>query len=387
MNLIKEKKIQELAKILMAEKNNKLGLMLGEAGVVLSLYYYLETYASYDLDIQLNNRLDKLLESVKNAELNHSYSNGITGIGWVISHLSNNKFIDINQDEALNELDLYLLLLLDKAHNDNHDFLHGYLGIGYYFLERRKLKGIEKAIDKITLVAKNQENGMFWTSKSPYTGEKIINLGLAHGVSSIISFLSKVSFSGYLNHKTNPLISASVNYILSTSFDKKRYHSFFPSTIHFNPNHEIKNSRLAWCYGDLGIAISLFNANLVLKNSSLEKTIKDIITSSLNRKNYESTAVIDSSFCHGSAGVSYIYKFFYKYFEEKNSSFKDAADFWLNVTLSNANKKNAYAGYMSFYGATGWKKELGILEGIAGIMLVLLSDVNKNNNWQSVFLI
>ena len=68
---------------------------------------------------------------------------------------------------------------------------------------------------------------------------------------------------------------------------------------------------MAWCYGDLGIAIALYHANQILNNEEVEREYIELLHKSLKRKDKSISMVEDISVCHGSFGLALIFKKFY----------------------------------------------------------------------------
>ena len=145
-------------------------------------------------------------------------ASGLAGIGWVLDHLNNEGFIELDNDELLSQLDNYLLQVMKADINKNYnDFLHGAVGYGLYFLQRHQstklihlkqfyIKALESLLDHLKTSAVKHEEGSKWMTsmhmKKENCDKKVCNLSLSHGMSSIISFLSELStipdFQNYL---------------------------------------------------------------------------------------------------------------------------------------------------------------------------------------------
>ena len=103
----------------------------------------------------------------------------------------------IEKDEdIINEFDEHLketgLLYLNEG---NYDFLHGGLGIGLYWLDKKNgVEIISKFIDILYETRINCPLGIYWINtrvKSEKDVVKEINFSLSHGMSSILVFLAK----------------------------------------------------------------------------------------------------------------------------------------------------------------------------------------------------
>ena len=70
---------------------------------------------------------------------------------------------------------------------------------------------------------------------------------------------------------------------------------------------------------------------------------------------------------------------------------RKSAIIWFDVTLNMGSRKEGLAGYSAWGGnEKGWVKEYDLLEGIAGIGLLLLSlyiPAPQNTKWMNFFLL
>ena len=103
----------------------------------------------------------------------------------------------------------------------------------------------------------------------------VYNLSLSHGMASIVAILSKILARGINKEKTEKLLRGVINYILSNQFDIKNSLSYFPNSISLEGDKG-PQSRLAWCYGDLGVSLALWNASKVLADNQLEQKVIEI---------------------------------------------------------------------------------------------------------------
>ena len=105
--------------------------------------------------------------------------------------------------------------------------------------------------------------------------EKVINLSLSHGMAAIIHYLTRCLTIPEI--KSNEIAIALKQIIKFYELHQNPIeysNSYFPSWVALQ-NHQPSNSRMAWCYGDLGVGLTLYNAGEVLNDSNL----KDLIVS------------------------------------------------------------------------------------------------------------
>ena len=377
-------KIKEIVDVLCFAEDKEIGLLRGEAGNILSLLYYSFLYEDNKISLICYDRIERLLNKLNNSSISYTYSRGLAGIGCFFCHIKEKHLIPIEDHGFFEETDTILYKYLEcNIRFDNYDFLHGYLGIAQYFLMRRKVKPIKLILKLLGESAIFEEDkSVKWKSNS--TGNLGYNLGLSHGMASIIVILSKVVAQNIDIHIANPLLKGSIKFLLNNKFSSQKKISIFPNVC-FDDDRETKNSRLAWCYGDLGIARALWISGKVLLSSELQSEAIQLFEKNMQRKEYDMTSIIDAGLCHGSAGVAHLYN--RMYLETGINDFNISAKYWMDDLINKANFTDGLAGYKSFYGKYGWKRELGFLEGISGILLTLMSYHKHSLDWDELLLI
>lgn len=334
--------------------------------------------------------MNEIFDSLNEEYHFHTFSKGITGCFWVLNHAKKNNLISMN----LKSLDFYNKFLknsmITEIKNDNYDFLHGAIGIGLYLLEKSKNKSIYnyigKLIDCLYEIKETENTGFKWYSLINSETELYgYNLSLSHGSSSIICFLSKVHSKGFFQEKTKILLDGAIEYILKNG-TKNKEDFLYPSWV--PKDNSYSTSRLAWCYGDLGIAIALYYAGVSTNNNDLINKSIENLTHTSNRRDLIKENVLDACLCHGTAGIAHIYKRMYR--NTGIEKFKETHDFWINETLKMAKFKDGLAGYKKYQGLDSgeWRTEYGFLDGIAGIGLTLLSSISDEDpSWDECLLL
>jgi glycosyltransferase involved in cell wall biosynthesis len=105
------------------------GILYGKMGILIFLFYYAE-YSNNTIFWELSEELlDKFCTSL-NIYQSYCFNTGLTGIGWGISYLYQNKFIDGNINEILEEIDKKVM----EANPIKIDDLSIETGIGGIFL-------------------------------------------------------------------------------------------------------------------------------------------------------------------------------------------------------------------------------------------------------------
>lgn len=373
-----KQKIEDIYRVIIQNhaKDNKIGLLTGKGSLVLFLFYYHRlTLApkAFDLAFLL---LEEIMALINQGEADPGFCNGIAGVGWLVEHLENNEFIECDTNSLLNDMDNYIY---ESAINDlkgkEYDFLHAALGKALYLVTRKKINQSyleEIAKQMLRLSESPVENQLRWKSpyKSPLQPE--YNLSLSHGITSIINFFSRLYKLNIAKTESHEIISKSINFLLS--FQSVDQLSIFPNKHILNkPKNSI--SRLAWCYGDLGIGITLWQAAKIIDDKELENKSIEILLHSSKRRDLKENLVIDAGLCHGTAGIAHIFN--RMHLNTRKEEFKYAADYWFNETVKMAKFKDGVAGYKSWQNRhSEWQNDISFLEGIAGIGLALISAVS-----------
>jgi len=374
-------KINDIARCLKRNDKHEISLFGGKIGISLFFMYYakyVDNQEPYDYAMEL---LLSVFDDINHNGYNfHTHASGLAGIGTIVEILAQEDFINANTEDLLGSLDEYLYqLMIAELKKENYDFLHGATGLALYFYKRESCKNRTKYLlnfgDELEKISYKDENGIRWQSVlSKEENTKGYNLSLSHGLASIIAFLRKLYKAGIAKNKVSDLLNGSVKYLLSQQQDALRRKSNFPNWVS-NQEPSVA-SRLAWCYGDLGIGIALWLTGKNANNSKWQNKALEILLHTTQRKDLQENFVLDAGLCHGTAGIAHIYNRMYNY--TQRDEFKQAALYWFDQTLKMAKFEDGLAGYKTWrsieYG--GWQNDYGLLTGIAGIGLALISAVS-----------
>lgn len=392
-NAIKQK-IDEIAECIRSkvirEGVNSFGLYNGDSGVLLFMFYY-SIFSKRKKYLLLSEKMaENILEMIVTREEQYSFCSGLAGELYLFDFLREARIVDIDISIFQSKLEEYLLLRMrQNTQLNKYDFMHGALGIGLYFLKHKTNNTeILELVNYLYNTAEidNNSNTFKWNSIIDYEKNNLgYNLSMSHGISSIIIFLLRTLNSGIFDVKINRMLTGAVNYIFSQQKDLSQFGSFFPNYIPLDQQELTTKSRLAWCYGDLGIGVALWQAGKILEDINLKNKGLDILLQSTNRKKIKENFIIDPGICHGTIGVAMIYR--RMFIDTRLKEFEMANLYWLNQTLKMANFKDGLAGFKSLI-HNEWKCDYSLLTGISGIGLVLISYMDNNTqNWDELFLL
>ncbi|NER12568.1 hypothetical protein GWK08_03880 [Leptobacterium flavescens] len=395
-----EEKLNEISGILQKEfKTEKdVGVLAGISGIALFHFYY-SKYLDIDTQADIGiNILEEIIERINNGYQFPTFCSGIAGAGWVFEHLLEEDFMDSENDELLADLDEYLLSVMSyDMQRGQYDFLHAGVGYAFYFLKRyrntrsdelkqRYREYLNKMVADLEATSQKDENGLKWEAVLDRdTGQRGFNLSLSHGMSSIIIFLSKLYEFDEFKSSTEPLLKGAIQYIRSKELKGNDLYSLYPSWVTEENND--RRSRLAWCYGDLGIGLAFWRASAVLKDEELRGKALNILRHGANRRKNEETGIRDAGICHGSYGNAQIFNRIYK--ETGEETFREATYYWIDHGLKMAIYEDGNAGYKQWNGMDeDWVNRLSLLEGVAGIGLTIIDYLaDFESHWDECLMI
>jgi lantibiotic modifying enzyme len=322
-----------------------------------------------------------------------NFGTGILGNIWGIGHLIEIGILDstiaeIVDDDLLNEMLLHSKKQVDAG---NYDYLLGGLGIVLLIqqvgVEKHSLylKELIGALESISSWDQSRETCFWYQSSSisnPGNRLEIINMGIAHGLPSIILILNQLYLKGIEKNRIKRLIESCASWMLSKKSNIKVKESFYPYS--FDSSGEFHPSGLRWCYGDLGIATSFYLTGISLQNEQLINFGLEIAEHCAKRSFHEK--IKESHLCHGTAGVAHLFNRFYNY--TNNQTFRIAAIHWFDQTIENFDPK-LNTGFLGWKGTdNGWVEFDGLLEGSAGVGLALISAIsNIEPKWDRCLLL
>ncbi|MBB6503025.1 lanthionine synthetase LanC family protein [Pedobacter cryoconitis] len=385
MNKI-EAKINEIYDSLILDNNESLSILIGSCGVSMFKFHYFKFFnSSLSID-EYANSLQEIAELAIQSPY-PSFCTGKAGINWFFSYLHKNDYLEDEDLEAIcDDNDRLAELCLEYLKKNNYDFLHGSTGIAYYLLYtdyERNLNLFYTFFEELNRIMK--EGSSMIPHYNPITNKlesEKINPSLSHGLASILKVSVQCFKQNICKKEAGKMAYLIIDYLLSNSnFDKSI--CYYASII---DEKNDKFSRLSWCYGDLGIGYILFQSSLVFNDDKLRKFSLEILTNSTKRRSKESTGVIDAGICHGTAGIAYIYNKMWA--STKDLIFKDACDYWISKTIEFSTYTDGVAGYKKYNSISkNYENSFGILEGAAGIGLVLMSYLSGDFSWDYCLLL
>jgi hypothetical protein len=323
-----------------------------------------------------------------------SLYSGLTGVGWAVAHLQC-RLRGVAGEDDLAEIDEALLDHLEQSPwRGEYDLIEGLVGFGVYALEGLPRPAatdcLERVVDRLAESAKSQgESTTWWTDPAWLPSETraefpggYYNLGLAHGVPGVIGLLGQVCAAGVAHDKARPLLDGAVRWLL----DQDGQDSFANWVV---PGTTGNKARLAWCYGDPGVAAALLGAARCVEEPAWEAAALAIARRAAQRPSDQS-GVRDAGLCHGSAGLAHLFN---RMFQATGEPWlAEAARAWIERTLTMRRPGQGIGGYEAWNsdeaGGPTWSADPGLLNGATGIALALLAATTSiEPRWDRMLLL
>ena len=316
---------------------------------------------------------------------------GFAGVAWAMEHLRGRLFEeDSDEDDPVLEIDEALAIPLQRSPwPGDYDLITGLVGIAVYALERlprpAAVSLLSLIVDRLSERADISEEGAAWFTRPEELPEwqrefhprGSYNLGVAHGLPAVVAVLAGAFAAGI--EKARPLLHDSTRFLLARRMDPQSSVGACFSTA-YAPWEAPTGSRLAWCYGDPGVAAALLAAARAAGEPEWERAAVEVALSAAERPE-PSSGIRDAGLCHGAAGLGHLFNRMYHTTGEER--FAEAARYWFERTLAFKQPGQGIGGFRTWGvigepNELGWRADASFLEGTAGVGLALLgafSDV------------
>lgn len=311
---------------------------------------------------------------------------GFPGIGWAASHLRD--LLEPSSEDPASEIDDAMRLMLDRPEwQDSYDLIIGLVGHGAYALERLEtgagreiLSSVIKHLDRLAVP---KYEGLAWFTPAghlpqwqrEFAPEGYWNLGLAHGIPGVLALLGGAIKADVESGIARRLLEGGMAWMAARK-NPEGSQGWFGTSLPEGRGWTPQGSRLAWCYGDLGLAAALLMASRDARRSDWEADALRVARDAAKRPR-ETRGIRDAGLCHGTAGNALI--FLRLYHATGEACFLSAALDHLDWTLEFQDPTKPCGGFpqhrMDDDNNPSMHYIPGLLEGSAGVALALLASL------------
>ncbi len=374
-------------------------LASGSAGLAVCYAVLAETEADDRAGDLARGYLDSATDVLAAEPLTTSLYSGFPGIAWAASVIERLAGADGQDTDAGTDTDQCAAIdaaLADavRRYPDRgpYDLIDGLAGLGAYALARWPRPAaracLSRVIERLAARARRDENGVYWwTPPSLMTGARAnaypdgaVDLGMAHGVAALIPLLARAHALGGGPGGVRAMLDGAIRWMVAHLVDTP-WGRTVPAFV--APGAEPVPTRSAWCYGDPGVAIALLLASRDAGEQTWAEAGTELALSAARRPP-EQAGVADAGVCHGTAGLAHMFGRLHQMTGERELA--DAAMYWLERTmeLCDALQPGPADDPPARPGAT----DAGLLEGTAGVALVLLSACRAAEPaWDQILLV
>jgi lantibiotic modifying enzyme len=378
----------------------------GPAGLALFFHYLDQARPVQGHDESAVTHLESAIKATSTAVTAPGLYGGFTGIAWALEHLTGRLLEPAAPEEEDPGGEVATALtgyLRQSPWSDEYDLISGLAGIGVWAVERAPRAAAAEAAESVVRhlreLAERRDGGVGWrtppermlASERADFPQGNFNLGVAHGAPGVIGVLGEMLAAGLAVDEARELLAGAVEWLVRQTLPAGAPSRFAYAAA--PGSYEARPSRLAWCYGDPGIALALLGAARAAGEPEWERQALATARAAAARPR-DQGGVIDGGLCHGAAGLLHLYNRLYQ--ATRDPLWKSEALAWTERLLALREPGEGIAGWRSWRPIgditvpepeLGWTTDRGFLTGVAGIGLALLGAVSPvEPAWDRVLL-
>lgn len=352
--------------------NLRVDLSAGKAGIALFLGHLSAVTGEQRHEAAATRALDQALDGMSALPLKPSLYGGFTGIAWVAEHLAGG-----DPDDEVGPIEEVLTTALAAdPWAGPPDLGRGLAGYGVYLLERGG-PAARACLERIALhldrEAERSGTGLGWGPGRATAEDRTfawpsgaIELGMAHGVAGIASFLA--GGVPLLGDRGRELLAGALSWLWERRLDRSGRLAF--PAWHL-PDASPAPSPLVYCVGDPGLAVAFLRGGRALDSAIWWDRGVELAREVARRAAGELPE--DTGLCHGIAGVAHLLNRFHQ--ATGDDSIGGAARAAFQHLLDAGRRSDGIAGFSTRVerdGRVTWTPRHGFGVGVAGVGLALL---------------
>ncbi len=360
-------------------------LMAGTAGIAVFLHHAGLAFADANLTAlamdALAHAVDHALSDAGSGRGTPSFAYGLAGVAWALAHLG------ADTDDFAGSV---LELVGDPTVALSHTLFLGLVGYGVCAREMpsERARDCEPVIiARLREASLASEESRTWYSPASMLprlpGGELqrgrFNLGMPHGVSGVLSFLSRC------RSVPEDLVRGAARWLLQQELPPGSPSRFPPWIVDGEPREP---SEAAWCYGDPCVGMAVCAAGRALADPRMHAHGIAFLEEAAIRSPAEAQ-VSEPLLCHGAAGLAHLFNRACQ--SSGSEGVRAGAIRWFEQLLAWQSDPEGFAGFSS----SVWKGDRGermghpgLLEGASGIGLALLAGAcEPEPAWDRAFLL
>jgi hypothetical protein len=360
------------------EKEVPHSLGYGNAGIALFFWYLGRMQHSHRHAQTALSFLEEVVGALEHETMSCSFFQGIAGICWLIAHLSGTRVI--RYDTILAEQEQRLLAWCTET-AVRCDLNNGISGVCLYASERM-CQPITSclcaaAINALSGRAHCSSNGLSWSvppeiatflaNRVPVNEAHLYSTCVGYGSAGIVGGLLAAWDEMECRPRSEQLLKSAMHWLLATQ-SPGGLQGVFPII----PGLDLSSLPFpeGWYFGELGVALVLFNAGRLLRRDDWIDTAREAARANVRRRaSLAKNVEHDFSLLCGSAGRAHIYNRLFQ--ATGDEVFAEEARYWYSQTLACRRPGIGTCGFL--------KEEIdfqSFLSGSAGVGLALIAAVS-----------
>jgi hypothetical protein len=337
--------------------------------------------------------IEQAIEHLAAGSGNYHLIGGLPGIGWTLDHLLDRETADEVCDPIDQAVEAELAVL---RWTSDYDLVRGLAGMGLYGLARahseRGQAIARRALDHLEAVAERGPEGVAWFTPAELLVEAHrerfprgrYDYGVAHGIPGVVGLLARYVAADLERERAARLLEGAVAFLLATA--PPREPARFPACL-APGQRDHAPTRMAWCYGDPGVAIALLAAARACRRADWEAEARALALRAAACPP-EVARVADAALCHGAAGLAHVLRRLHQALGDPELA--DGARRWFADALAQRRPGDGLGGYRSPHAVEGveqWLPDPSLLTGAPGTALALLGALGgEDPDWDELLL-
>ncbi|MBI4509697.1 MAG: lanthionine synthetase C family protein [Deltaproteobacteria bacterium] len=372
------------------EESETASLGSGCAGIaLLHAYVFKDGGAAVDL-------LERAIGILSRQAMDPWLYYGFSGIAWAAHHVSERLGLAEDPCEPIDEI------LADRVMRSpwrgSYELFNGLVGLGVLAIERAPrplaVACVQGVIDRLGELAEKSSEGITWFTPPELLPESTRAeapegwhcLGLAHGIPGVVGFLAAALEAGIARTTAGYLLEGTVDWLLH---QRRELADGLQFPLYVGNGIGESHGQLSWCYGDLGVAVTILAASRATGNERWRREAV-LIARRAASLSMELPSLMNSGLCHGSAGIAHMFNRVFQH--AGDDACLSAARTWYERALDQRVPGRGIAGYAAWApdqgGVPAWVPEPGLLLGASGVGLALLAGAtNVEPRWDRVMLV